>query len=100
MKACSERSVAPVETGRCGAAPPIILRRQTMRHILIATALVGSVLASSAMAADLTDKGAIKAMDAKKCTITLADAKGGRCAGGGGGAGRGAGGGGASTDTV
>jgi len=46
-----------------------------MRHILIATALVGSVLASSAMAADLTDKGAIKAMDAKKCTITLADNK-------------------------
>ena len=46
-----------------------------MRHILIATVLVGSVLASSAMAADVTDKGAIKSMDAKKCTITLADSK-------------------------
>lgn len=46
-----------------------------MRHILIATAFVGSLLATSAMAADLTDKGAIKTMDAKKCTITLADNK-------------------------
>ena len=47
-----------------------------MRPILLSCAILGSlVAASSAMAADLTATGSIKALDAKACTVTLADNK-------------------------
>ena len=46
-----------------------------MRKVLLAAILATSVLSAQAFAADSTAAGAIKALDAAKCTITLADGK-------------------------
>lgn len=46
-----------------------------MRKVLLAAAIATSVLSAPAFAADTTATGAIKALDAAKCTITLADGK-------------------------
>lgn len=46
-----------------------------MRNFVLPLLLVASLGASSvAMAADTTTQGVIKSMDAKACTVTLADA--------------------------
>ena len=44
-----------------------------MRKIIVAAAILAAFATSGVMAADLTAKGAVKSMDAAKCTVTLAD---------------------------